>query len=148
MRPSPETFKPFTKDDVAKWMDKVYHEEIQTLRKAGQAEYAHDDDAPFRNFEADSRDLGMSREMALIIFARKHMNGIVAYIRGHRSQREDVRGRINDVIVYMFILRCMIEEDLFREAHARAFTIPIGVPPVELYGSMPTDSHKMESLGK
>lgn len=100
----------FTKADVARAMDKVV-EEISFLRDAGQKEYAHQDDRPFRNFEELGVELGLPRDKVLWIYARKHIDGIVAHINGHRSQRESVKGRLNDLIVYMVLLRAMIEED-------------------------------------
>ena len=41
----------------------------------------------------------------------KHIDGILAFINGHKSQREDVRGRLTDVIVYLTLLWGMIDED-------------------------------------
>ena len=39
----------------------------------------------------------------------KHMDGIVAHINGHKSQREDIRGRIKDSIVYLTLYWAMVE---------------------------------------
>lgn len=89
--------------------------ECRALREAGQKEYAHDDGNAFANFEADAAAFGLSREVALLVFGGKHWRGIQSWARGHRSQREDVRGRINDLIVYLCLLRGMIEEDAKRE---------------------------------
>ena len=41
----------------------------------------------------------------------KHVDGVLAYIKGHKSQREDVRGRITDIIVYLCLLWGMVEEN-------------------------------------
>jgi hypothetical protein len=96
---------------MAKIFDKVI-EECKELRSAGQAEYAHSDNNCFENFESDSKEIGISREKSLLIFANKHWRGIRAWANGHQSQREDVRGRINDLIVYLILLRGMIEHGL------------------------------------
>ena len=40
----------------------------------------------------------------------KHIDGISAFVNGYTSQREDVRGRITDVIVYLCLLWGMIED--------------------------------------
>ena len=61
----------------------------------------------------------MDRKKVLWVFALKHRDGIASFLKGHVSQREDVCGRINDFIVYLFILRGMIEED---RAHTRTVT--------------------------
>ena len=41
----------------------------------------------------------------------KHIDGIMSYCKGHKSQREDVRGRIVDVIVYLTLLWGMIDQE-------------------------------------
>ena len=99
----------FTKKDVADVMEAVT-QEISFLRDAGQKEYAHADDRPFRNFETLADELDLSREKVLWIYLKKHMDGVLAHINGHRSQRESVKGRINDAIVYLILLRAMTEE--------------------------------------
>lgn len=86
-------------------------EECHKLREAGQREYAHDESDVFANFNEDARENGIDRKVALRVFANKHWRGIAAFVRGHRSQREDVRGRINDMIVYLCLLRGMIDEE-------------------------------------
>jgi hypothetical protein len=91
--------------------DDVFENEIMALREAGQKEYAHDENNAFANFERASEDLGIDRKQILWVFAMKHRDGIQSYIDGHRSQRENVRGRVNDLIVYSLILRGMIEEE-------------------------------------
>jgi|TARA_R100001594_G_C4033319_1_gene261705 hypothetical protein len=45
-----------------------------------------------------------------MIYLLKHVDGIKAYVNGYKSQREDVRGRITDVIVYLMLLWGMVEE--------------------------------------
>ncbi len=84
--------------------------ECRALREAGQKEYAHDDGNAMANFEDDSEATGASREAVLTIFANKHWRGIRAWVGGHRSQRENVRGRLYDMIVYLCLLRGMIDE--------------------------------------
>jgi NTP pyrophosphatase (non-canonical NTP hydrolase) len=96
------------KDELEKLMIRVFAE-CNELREAGQKEYVGGEDA-FGNFNRLASELGISRESVLWIDAMKHKDGIASYIRGHKSQREDVRGKINDLIVYLCILRGMIEE--------------------------------------
>jgi hypothetical protein len=90
----------------------VFENEIMALREAGQKEYAHDVNNAFANFERASADLGIDRKQILWVFAMKHRDGVQSYLDGHRSQRENVRGRINDLIVYSLILRGMVEEEI------------------------------------
>lgn len=99
-----------TRDELSEVMDKVF-EECRGLREAGQKEYAHDTENAMANFERIGAELELSREQILWVYARKHIDGIAAHINGHKSQRESVYGRINDLIVYLTILRGMAEED-------------------------------------
>lgn len=98
------------REDMKTTMQTVFTE-CMALREAGQAEYAHAEANAFANFEDDAAASGVSRELILSIFANKHWRGIRAFIKGHKSQREDVRGRINDMIVYLCLFRGMVDEN-------------------------------------
>lgn len=102
--------KMITRKDAADIMERVF-DGCRVLRGEGQKEYAHDDQNALANFERVAADLKLDKKMILWVYTRKHLDGIVAYINGHKSQREDVRGRIKDVIVYLCLLVAMIEED-------------------------------------
>ena len=84
--------------------------QIKETRDSGQKEYAHDDADIFANFKRVGNVLEISKEKALMTYLLKHIDGIAAYVKGHKSQREDVRGRISDVIVYSMLLWAMVEE--------------------------------------
>ena len=84
--------------------------EISKTRKSGQNEYAHDTDNVFANFDRIAVALDTTREKVLMTYLLKHVDGIKAYVNGYKSQREDVRGRITDIIVYSMLLWGMVEE--------------------------------------
>ena len=105
-----------TRQEMARVMERTF-EECRRLLSAGQQEYAHDDGNAFANFERVAERLGLSREAVLLAYLEKHLDGIHSYVQGHRSQREDVRGRINDAIVYLCLLRGMVEERESSESH-------------------------------
>lgn len=98
-----------TKKEMQELTERIF-EEIRAVRAAGQAEYGHGSESAFDNFERTGADLGLSREHVLWIFAMKHRDGIASYLKGHKSQREDVRGRIKDLIVYLMLLWGMVED--------------------------------------
>jgi hypothetical protein len=97
-----------TQEEMALVMERMAEEE-DTARAAGQKEYSHGD--AFGNFNRLAAKLKIDRKLVLWIYVEKHFDGILAYINGHKSQREDVRGRIKDARVYLALLRGMIEED-------------------------------------
>jgi hypothetical protein len=87
--------------------DKLFQsivEELKATRDEGQKEYAHDEDNVFANFERVGNNLDISREKTLMVYLSKHIDGINAWVKGHKSQREDVTGRIKDAIVYLCLL--------------------------------------------
>ena len=90
---------------------KVFLNDITITRDAGQEEYAHTKSNVFANFERVANGLDITREKVLMTYLLKHIDGINAYIKGHKSQRESVKGRITDAIVYLFLLWAMVEEN-------------------------------------
>lgn len=99
-----------TKAQMAATMERLFNE-LQQLREAGQQEYAHKDEEAFANFNRVAERTGVDRKAVLMVYMEKHIDGIHSYIKGHKSQREDVRGRIKDTIVYCCLLYGMIEEE-------------------------------------
>ena len=91
-------------------LDSIWNQ-IKRTRNAGQEEYAQDDDNCFANFERIANLQGLKREQILLTYLFKHIDGISSYVKGHKSQREDVRGRITDAIVYLTLLWGMIDEN-------------------------------------
>jgi hypothetical protein len=77
--------------------------EILDLFDCGQKEYAHDEKDAFANFKRIGKEIGIAARQVLWVYALKHRDGIQAHMDGHKSQREDVRGRINDLYVYCIL---------------------------------------------
>lgn len=97
------------KSELAKVMDQVITE-INFLRDSGHKEYAGGENA-FGNFERLATQLDLKREKVLWVYLMKHIDGVVSYLNGHVSQREPIEGRINDIIVYLILLRGMVQEN-------------------------------------
>jgi len=85
--------------------------EIQKVRAQGQKEYARQQNNAFANFERVADYISSSKEKVLMVYLLKHIDGISSFVNGHQSQREDVRGRITDAIVYLCLLWGMIEKE-------------------------------------
>ena len=84
---------------------------VKDMHTEGQKEYAMTQDNVFANFERIAGQTGQDKKMILWVYLMKHIDGIASYLRGHKSQRENVTGRLTDAIVYLCILWGMIEED-------------------------------------
>lgn len=89
--------------------------EVQSTREAGQKEYARDSNNAFANFERIGGLLHKTKEEILMVYLLKHMDGIVSWVEGYKSQREDVTGRITDAITYLCLLWGMVKEDNRKE---------------------------------
>ena len=104
-------------------LDKIIQSQIQQILKTrddGQKEYARTDGNIFANFERVADCLKINREKVLMVYLLKHIDGIGSYIDGHKSQREDVTGRIKDAIVYLLLLWAMVSgEDEFKKLKER-----------------------------
>lgn len=96
-------------DEMARLRDRVFAE-CERLMTAGQAEYAHRADDALSNFRRVAERLGADPAAVCLTYLEKHLDGIHAHVQGHRSQRENVAGRINDAINYLVILRAIFEE--------------------------------------
>ena len=103
--------------------------EVKQTRDAGQKEYAHTEENVFANFERVADSLDISKEQALMVYLMKHMDGINAWIKGHKSQREDVTGRIKDAIVYLCLLWGMAKEEIVTEEEIDTFLDKNGWKP-------------------
>lgn len=87
------------------------------LRQKKGAEYAGNqaDDA-LANFRRNSLDAGVSMETCWRIYAGKHWDAISQYVRDanvgnfSRDRMEPIEGRVDDLIVYLILLKAMIIE--------------------------------------
>ena len=99
-----------SKKRMEKLINQIF-KEIQTVRAAGQREYARKESNAFANFERVANYIDSNRQKVLMTYLLKHIDGIASFVNGYKSQREDVRGRITDAIVYLCLLWGMIEDD-------------------------------------
>ena len=95
-----------SQDELLDSMEVLVENELKLMRQ-GNDEYAGGANA-FGNFQRLADQLGLSPEKVLMVYAAKHFDGIMSYVNGHESQREDVTGRIRDLRVYLAILDAMI----------------------------------------
>ena len=98
-------------DEMSNLMDRVIIPEIKQTRASGQAEYARTDGDVLANFKRIGKSLDMNPDKVIAVYLLKHMDGIISHIDGHKSQRENVTGRLTDVIVYCCLLWASVEDN-------------------------------------
>ena len=91
-------------------MDRVIIPEIKKTRAQGQAEYARTDADVLANFNRVGKTLNMDPDKVIAVYLLKHIDGVISYIDGHKSQRENITGRLTDIIVYCCLLWASAED--------------------------------------
>lgn len=90
--------------------------DMKILREKKGAEYAgtHVDDC-LANFKRNAIDCGLSMEQIWRVYAGKHWDAVNQYIRDTsvgtvRDNMEPIDGRIDDLLVYLMLLKAMVIE--------------------------------------
>lgn len=87
---------------------------IQQLAAVKGAEYSGTVDR-FANFRRLGYALDLPMEIPLLVYAQKHWDAITTYCNDvnqnvQRERSEPIEGRIDDIIVYMLLLKAMVRE--------------------------------------
>lgn len=87
---------------------------IEELARLKGGEYSGDTDR-LANFRRNGEALGVPMELVWAIYANKHHDALMQYIRDivsgkTRERMEGIDGRIDDLIVYLLLFKAMVEE--------------------------------------
>ena len=87
---------------------------IKKLSALKGGEYAGDDDR-LANFRRNAEALGLSMESVWAVYAAKHWDAVMQYVKDLNSGRDRVRleplsGRLDDIIVYCILFKAMLDE--------------------------------------
>jgi hypothetical protein len=101
------------RSEVADIMEESY-EHLLSMFQVKNGEYASDSDA-LQNFKMIASELKLAPEAVLWVYLRKHLlsltNAIDDIDKGAaRTLAEPTAGRIDDAIVYLQLLRCLLME--------------------------------------
>jgi hypothetical protein len=108
---------PITRAGMFRIMDSVYVNEIQKMREQTGHAYAPNDMNPFENFIQAAEEMESTKEVELWNQSYKHVVAIKMWVKADAANRalmdarEPIEKRINDEIVYLLLLRAMIEEN-------------------------------------
>lgn len=90
-------------------MEEVWSD-IRQLNLQKGKDYAGDDDA-LRNFKVNAERNGLTKYQVWGVYAGKHWDAVSSFIRNGQVESEPIEARINDLLVYLLLLRGLIEED-------------------------------------
>lgn len=109
-----KTFMPnFSHDDWEYLLENTFSE-IRNLAKLKGGEYSGDTDR-LANFRRNSAALGLPMETIWAVYAAKHWDAIMQYIRDEqtatkRERLESIEGRVDDLLVYALLFKAMLAE--------------------------------------
>jgi hypothetical protein len=89
-------------------------EDLLRLRRLKSGEYSEESDA-LSNFRRNAKDLGVEMETVWRVYAHKHWDALSLYLRDvqqgtTRERSEPIEGRIDDLLVYLLLLKAILRE--------------------------------------
>lgn len=89
-------------------------DEVYRLGKLKGGEYAGDEDR-LANFRRNGQTLRLPMEVIWAVYYGKHHDAVMQWINDivagkERERAEPIEGRIDDMIVYLILLKCMARE--------------------------------------
>lgn len=89
-------------------------EQIKNLSLLKGGEYSGDIDR-LANFRRNAENLGLDYRQIWGVYAAKHWDALMQYIKDlsegkERRRLESLSGRADDLIVYLILFKCMLEE--------------------------------------
>ncbi len=103
----------FSHEEYARIVDETV-EQINKLSLLKGGEYAGDVDR-LANFRRNAANLGLNMEDVWSVYAGKHWDAIMQYVRDlregkKRERMESIEGRMDDLIVYLILAKAMYRE--------------------------------------
>lgn len=83
---------------------------IRRLNETKGHDYAGNED-PFSNFKQRGEELGLTKEQIWAVYASKHWDAIMTFCREGQVESEPIEGRLQDVILYCFLMLGMVADD-------------------------------------
>ena len=81
------------------------------LLKTKGADYTRHDPDRLSNFKRAASAVGITTLQAWAVYAGKHWDAIMAFVKTGKAESEAIEGRIDDMINYMYLLEGLIRED-------------------------------------
>ena len=81
---------------------------LEIMKSKGEAYSGKED--KLGNFKRCAKLADVSTEKAWFIYFVKHFDALSAYIRGEYSDSEPIKGRILDLVNYLFLLTAILKE--------------------------------------
>lgn len=119
-----------TKEDLLAFIKKEF-KEIERLFKAKNGDYAPGNDA-LSNFKEAAITCGTTDYQAWFVYFFKHFIALQRWIRTGNMNTDTPKSRIQDMIVYLFLLMALLEENTnYGIFDTKVLNLWKGLAPVE-----------------
>lgn len=99
--------------------ERILKQTIETITKLSHTkgvEYTQGEDR-LKNFKTTGSEIDVPPKKVLYIFLKKHFDAIITYVKtGQVHSIESIEGRIDDLILYLILLKGLIYEELNSES--------------------------------
>lgn len=113
------------RQDFTEFITEVFQDEILGLNSTKGSDYSGTEDA-FRNFKEGAARLGLHPHQVWAVYCSKHMDAIWTFVKdGGVVKSEPIEGRIDDAILYLFLLRGMVRESAFHSSDEHELVSPV-----------------------
>ena len=90
-------------------IDSVYLSLIDLTTTKGE-EYSRDADQ-LANFKRQAEELNATPEKILMVYLNKHLDSIKSFVKTGKVHSEPIEGRIDDAILYLILLKGIVQDD-------------------------------------
>ncbi len=81
-----------------------------TILKTKGADYTRHDADRLANFKRTAEGIGLSPLQVWAVFANKHWDAIMAFIKTGKAESEAIEGRFDDMHNYLYLLEGLLQE--------------------------------------
>ena len=120
--------------------DRIVETTIAEIRKLGTlkgGEYAGDKDR-LANFRRNGKQMDLPMETVWAIYYNKHHDSVMQYIQDlrngkNRERLEGIEGRVDDMLTYLMLFKCMLRE---RSVNHQVASMTTVMPPPGIFAEM------------
>src|SRR5688572_15468284 len=80
------------------------------LLKSKGADYTRHSEDRLSNFKRNAEAVGISTLQTWAVYAGKHWDAIMAFIKTGKAESEAIEGRLDDLVNYVYLLEGLITE--------------------------------------
>lgn len=104
------------------------HKTLVNLTAGKGEEYSRDSDQ-LANFKRQAEELNATPEKILMVYLNKHLDAIKSFVKTGKVYSEPIEGRIDDAILYLILLKGIVQDDQSRFSQSNGRTLSGQIHP-------------------